>query len=158
MKEAVSPACLSPAKLFPLFPPSFCSPFTHRAALFVSAWHAVGPAIRSEGQPRCSQTRLQPPHATFQVAAILITTEENTISNREGFCFTQISFLVWVEVGLERGAVTSSSSDDDSTATYPKCCETGEHLRHLDLKRRGVSASSSICWRNAVLYYCCVTY
>lgn len=72
MKGGISPACLSPAKLFPLFPLSH--PFTHRAALFVSVWHGVGQAACPEGQPCCAQTHFQPAHAPIPVTAILTTT------------------------------------------------------------------------------------
>lgn len=85
MNGGISPACLSPAKLFPRFFPS-SHPFTHRAALFVSVWHGVGQVAGPEGQPCCSQTHLQPPHAPVQVTALLTTKRKDSMNDRESFC------------------------------------------------------------------------
>jgi len=96
-----SPLPVCPQQSYFLFlPPSSSSPFTHRATLFVSVWHAAGQVVHPEGQPHCSQGRFQPPRAPFQVTAALITTAKKSPHKQQRrLLLTELGFLVWGGAG-----------------------------------------------------------
>lgn len=110
MKGAVSPACLFPAKLFPLFPPP-----SHTEQLYLSL-HGMqwGRRFTQRDSPAAPRHTYSLPVPPSRLRLSWQQGEKNPQKTTEKGLLTQRGFLDWFGVGLEGVAATSPSSNDHS--------------------------------------------